>query len=218
MTCISGPPCRPGKTAEFIFLAISSSLVRIMPPRGPRSDLCVVVVDDMRMRHRRGMHAAGDQAGEMRHVDHEIGADLVGDLAETREIPEARIGRAAGDDQLRAVLARPRRHRVHVESWSSLRTPVMRRLEPFAGHVHRRAVRQVAAGGEVEAHESVAGLQQRQEHRLVHLAAGVRLNVGEAGSRTAFSPARWRASRRRRRTRSRHNSAGPDSPRRICWS
>ena len=37
----------------------------------------------------------------------------------------------------------------------------------------------MAAGGEIEAHEGVAGLQQRQEHRLVHLAAGIRLHVGE---------------------------------------
>ena len=40
----------------------------------------------------------------------------------------------------------------------------------------------MAAGGEVEAHEGVAGLQQRQEHRLVHLAAGVRLNVGKVSA------------------------------------
>jgi hypothetical protein len=33
------------------------------------------------------MHAAGHQAGEMRHVHHQIGADLVGDLAEALEIP-----------------------------------------------------------------------------------------------------------------------------------
>ena len=37
----------------------------------------------------------------------------------------------------------------------------------------------MAAGGEIEAHEGVAGLQQRQKHRLVHLAAGVRLHVGK---------------------------------------
>ncbi|MNI75411.1 hypothetical protein D3C73_1315590 [compost metagenome] len=44
MTCSSGPPCRPGKTAELIFLPKSRSLDRIMPPRGPRRVLCVVVV------------------------------------------------------------------------------------------------------------------------------------------------------------------------------
>ena len=44
ITCISGPPWRPGNTAELIFFAITSSSVRIIPPRGPRSVLCVVVV------------------------------------------------------------------------------------------------------------------------------------------------------------------------------
>ena len=44
----------------------------------------------------------------------------------------------------------------------------------------------MAAGGEVEAHEGVAGLQQRQKHRLVHLAAGVRLHVGKAGAEQFF--------------------------------
>ncbi|MNV73035.1 hypothetical protein D3C71_1661640 [compost metagenome] len=43
-TCISGPPCNPGKTAELIFLAIAPSLVRMKPPRGPRNVLCVVEV------------------------------------------------------------------------------------------------------------------------------------------------------------------------------
>ena len=39
--CISGPPCRNGKTALSIRLA-RSSRHKIMPPRGPRSTLCVV--------------------------------------------------------------------------------------------------------------------------------------------------------------------------------
>ena len=44
----------------------------------------------------------------------------------------------------------------------------------------------MAAGGEIEAHEGVAGLQQRQKHRLVHLAAGVRLHVGEIRAEQFF--------------------------------
>jgi len=43
ITCISGPPWIPGKMAEFSFLAWSSRH-RIMPERGPRSVLWVVVV------------------------------------------------------------------------------------------------------------------------------------------------------------------------------
>ena len=62
------------------------------------------------------MRAARDQPGEMGHVDHEVGADRVGDLAEAGEIAEARIGRAAGDDHLRLVLAREPLDLVHVDA------------------------------------------------------------------------------------------------------
>ena len=44
MMCMSGPPWLPGKTLRLIALDSSSSLVRIIPPRGPRRVLCVVVV------------------------------------------------------------------------------------------------------------------------------------------------------------------------------
>ena len=44
MMCMSGPPCEPGKMALLIFLAMAGSFVSIMPPRGPRRVLCVVVV------------------------------------------------------------------------------------------------------------------------------------------------------------------------------
>src|SRR6266567_4217706 len=37
----------------------------------------------------------------------------------------------------------------------------------------------MAAGCEVETHEGIAGLQEPEEHRLIHLAAGVRLHIGE---------------------------------------
>jgi len=43
MQCSSGPPCENGNTARSIAFACSSRH-RIMPPRGPRSVLCVVNV------------------------------------------------------------------------------------------------------------------------------------------------------------------------------
>jgi hypothetical protein len=51
---------------------------------------------------------------------------------------------------------------------------------------------QVAARIQVEAHEAVARLQQREEDRLVHLAAAVGLHVGKLRSRTASWRVRWR--------------------------
>ena len=55
-------------------------------------------------------------------------------------------------------------------------------VEPFAGHVERHAVRQVAAGGEIHSQHGVAGLEEGQEHRLVGLGTGVRLHVGTIGA------------------------------------
>jgi hypothetical protein len=70
--------------AELIFLAIASSLVRIMPPRGPRRVLCGGRGGHVGVRDRDLDGAAGDETGEMGHVDQQVGADAVGDLAEPR--------------------------------------------------------------------------------------------------------------------------------------
>ena len=133
----------------------------------------------MGMRERARMHAAGDEPGEMRHVDHQLGADAVGDLAEAAEVDDARIGRAAGDDHLRPMLLREPRHLVHVDAVVVAPHAVGHRLEPLAGHVDRRAVGQMAAGGEIEAEEGVARLHQRHEGRGIGRRAGMRLHVGE---------------------------------------
>ena len=133
----------------------------------------------MRMRQRARMHAAGDQAREVRHVDEEIGADRIRDLAEALEVPEARIGGTAGEDQLRLVLLGQFGDLVHVELLVLRPHGVRDRLEPLARLIDRRAVREVTARGEIEPEERVAGLQQREEHRLVGGRPGMRLHVGE---------------------------------------
>ena len=151
--------------------------------RGGRDDLGVgdrVLVADE--------HLACDQPGEVRHVDHQIGADRIGDLAEAAEVPDARIGGAAGDDQLRLRLLGGALDLVVVEELVVAADAVGGNLEPLARQVDRRAVREVAARSEVEPHERIARLQERQEDRLIHLAAGVRLDVGEAGGEQLLRP------------------------------
>ena len=61
------------------------------------------------------MRAAGDQPGKMSHVDHQISADLVGNLAEAAKVDDARIGRAAGDDHLRPMLFGQPLDLIHVD-------------------------------------------------------------------------------------------------------
>ena len=52
-----------------------------------------------------GAAAGIAEARDVCHVDHQFGADLIRDGAKAGEIERARIGRAAGDDHLRPVLA-----------------------------------------------------------------------------------------------------------------
>ena len=90
------------------------------------------------------MDAAGHETGDMGHVDHEIGTDRIGDLAETLPVPDTRIGGAASQNQLGLVLVREPFDLVHVEQVIVLPHPVGNDVEPLAGHIDRRAVGQVA--------------------------------------------------------------------------
>jgi hypothetical protein bthaB_21352 len=49
------------------------------------------------------VQAGGHEAGEVRHVNPEGGADLVRDIAEGLEVEVTRVGRPAGDDDARAL-------------------------------------------------------------------------------------------------------------------
>ena len=92
----------------------------------------------------------------------------------------ARVGRSAGDDHLRLVLARQRLDLIHINPMRRPIDPIGDRLEPAAGHVDRRTMGEVPACREIKAHENVAGLHQSEEHALIGLAAGIGLDVGEA--------------------------------------
>ena len=61
--------------------------------------------DEVGDRHGVVVQPGGDQARVVGHVDHQLGADLAGDLGELVVRNLARIGAGAGDDQLRLVLA-----------------------------------------------------------------------------------------------------------------
>ena len=67
------------------------------------------------------MFARGDQARDVGHVGHHQRADLVGRVANPREIDLARIGTGAHDDELRLVLARQAGDLVVVDPFVALR-------------------------------------------------------------------------------------------------
>ena len=133
-------------------------------------------------RHRRGMQSRRDEAGDVRHVDHEERADLLGDLGERRVIHRARIGARTGDQEFRLVLAREREDFVVIDQLGVFAHAVGDRIVELAAETDLRAVRQVAAVSEGHAQHRVAGLERRHEDGHVGLGARVRLNVGMIGA------------------------------------
>src|SRR5690606_25819034 len=59
---------------------------------------------DVGVGDRVGVGAAGDQPGDVGGIEHEQGADLVGDLPERCGVDDPRVGGGAGDDDLGPVL------------------------------------------------------------------------------------------------------------------
>ena len=118
----------------------------------------------------------------MRHVDEQDGPYLVGDLAHAFVVPFTAVCRSAADDEFRLVLQSEGLHRIVVDGAGFLPHLVADRLVEDAGHVHGRAVREVAAVCEVEAHEGIARFEHGHEHGHVGLCSGMGLHVGVFGA------------------------------------
>ena len=108
-----------------------------------------------------------------------MGADRVGDGAEAGKVDGPGIGRPAADDQPRPVLLSQPLDLVEIDAGVFAPDAVLHGIEPLARQVGRRAVGEMAAGGERHAHDRIARLAQGQHHALVGLGAGMRLDIGE---------------------------------------
>src|SRR6185437_4737335 len=114
--------------------------------------------DDVRVRYWRGMHARGNQAGEMSHVDDKKSADFVGNLAHAGKVEGAGISAAAADDHLRLFALGNLLQLVVVDDFCILADTVAGDAIELAGKIQFVAVGEVAAMRQVEAEDSVAGL------------------------------------------------------------
>ena len=109
-------------------------------------------------------HLAGDQPGEVGHVDHEHGPDLVGDLAEDAEVDLARVGAVAGQQDQRPEALGLLADLVVVEQPGGRVDGVAGDLEQLAGHVGPEPVGEVAA--RVEGHAEQPLVAQLAPERL----------------------------------------------------
>ena len=124
----------------------------------------------------------------MRHIDQEHRADRIGDLAEAGEIEGPGIGAASRDDHFGFVLFGELRHVAEIDLFVFFTHLITDDVVSLPREIQLVAVSQVAAMGEIEAHDGVAGLEDRCIRRLVRLRAGVRLDVHVFGFEELFRP------------------------------
>jgi hypothetical protein len=134
------------------------------------------------------MEADRDQPRDVRHVDQEIGADRIGDLAKAGEVDDTRIGGCAGDDQLRPVLDREPLDLLEIEEPVLAPDAVLHGREPLAGHGGLRAMGQVPAGVERHAEDDIARATERELDGAVGLCARVGLHVHEGAVEELLCP------------------------------
>ena len=138
--------------------------------------------DDVAVGERVVHDVRGDEAGDVRHVGHEVGAHLVADLPHALVVVVARVRGRAGDDQLGAVQHGVGLEGVVVDEAGVLVEPVRQGLEEDGGGGDLllggvEPVREVAAVGQVEAHDPVVRVEQRGVHGEIGGGAGERLDV-----------------------------------------
>ncbi len=134
------------------------------------------------------MLAAGDQPGDVRHVDEQKRADRIGDLAQPRKIDDSRICRRTGGDHHRPHFLGLFLQRVVIDRLGFLVHAVMGDLVKFAGEICRMPVREMAAVGEIHRQDFVARFNGGKIDRHVRLGAAVRLDVHVLRAEQSLGP------------------------------
>ena len=126
------------------------------------------------------------QARKVRHIHHEHGANLVCNRPEASEIDLARIGRAAGYDQLGSVLLCQAFDLIEVDQVIFSTHTILDCVIPFAGQGCLCAMGQMTACIEAQAHDCITRRRKRQHNSTVCLRTGMRLDIGKATVKQLF--------------------------------
>ena len=102
-----------------------------------------------------GEHLSGHQPSEVGHVDHERGADLVGDLGQDGEVGVPRVGRVPGHEHQRAELPGLGGDGTVVEEPRGGIDPVARLVEELSRNVGPEPVGEMPAGVKRHPHHAL---------------------------------------------------------------
>ena len=116
--------------------------------------------DHVRVRRGVGVGAGDDEAGGVRDVGEEVGADFLRDLSEGREVELAGVSGATGDDDPRLLVASEGAESVVVDEVGLRVDGILHCAVEARGEVYLPAVAEVPAVRQREAHDGVAGLEE----------------------------------------------------------
>ena len=130
------------------------------------------------MGYRRGMGATGNETGDVRHVDHEVGAHLMGDVGEGLEVDDPRIGRGARDDEIGLDLPGNGTDLVHVDALGLGIQAIGMGIVETTRERELGTVREMAASRERHAQNDGTRIEQREVSGGVSADARMWLHVG----------------------------------------
>src|SRR5580658_3388290 len=100
---------------------------------------------DLRMAYGRGMRAACNKAGDMRHIDNQLSAHLIGNLPHAAKLPNTGVGAGSADDGLGLLANGDRLKLVVIDGLSVLANRVERWPVELAAEAQFVTVREMAA-------------------------------------------------------------------------
>ncbi len=130
------------------------------------------------MRDRVGVEPGGNEPGDVGDVGEDVGVHAAGDLRHPLEINFPRVGRGTDGDHLRLFAFGLLGQAIVIDMAGFGVHPVVDDIIQFPGEIHRGAMREVPAIGEVHGEDLVARCEDGGVDPEVCLAARVWLNVG----------------------------------------
>ena len=131
--------------------------------------------------HRALVLATGHQTGNVSHIHHQECAVAVGDLSNLLKVDGTGVSGCTGHDQLGAHLL-DLLFQLGVVDHAIGIDAVGNKVVVLAGHVHGGAMGQMAALGQIHAHDGIAQIQQGEVDGQVGLCTGMGLDVGVLGT------------------------------------
>ena len=127
--------------------------------------------------HRRGMDTCCHQPGNMGHIHHKEGINLISYCAKCLKINKTGIGTGTSHNHSGPVFMSDTLHFLHVDHACFLINSIRYEIEKLSREVDWTTMGEVSTMGEIHAQHLVAGVQCGKINSHICLAAGMGLNI-----------------------------------------